>query len=159
MKTFAKNCSSLRLDNKICSLRLWLILVLLAVAFLVSCAPVRPPAPTLAPLSAAELLQLLSVQGQRFQTLQGTVSLRMIHGGERHSVKQVLLLQRPDMFRAEVLGPFGQPVMTVASADDRLSAFIPGEARFYSGPATSENLYRLVRLPLEVKQTAAVRFL
>lgn len=152
MKKFAKNYSSLRLDNKICNFRLWIILVLLAVAFLVSCAPARPPVPTLAHVSAAELLQLLRTQGQRFQTLQGTVSLRMSHDGERHSVKQVLLLQRPDMFRAEVLGPFGQPVMTVAAANDRLSAFVPGEARFYTGPATSENLYRLVRLPLEVKQ-------
>ncbi len=152
MSNFAKNYSSLHLDNIFGSFRLWLKLVLLAAVFLVSCAPVRPPAPTLAPVSAGELLQLLRTQGQRFQTLQGTVSVKMTRDGERHSVKQVLLLQRPDMFRAEVLGPFGQPVMTVASADDRLSAFIPGEARFYSGPATSENLYRLVRLPLEVKQ-------
>jgi outer membrane lipoprotein-sorting protein len=152
MNSFAKNYSSLRLDNQTGSFRLLLLLVLPAVALLASCAPVRMPAPTLAPVSAGELLQSLRAQGQRHQTLQGTVSLRMTHNGERHSVKQVLLLQRPDMFRAEVLGPFGQPVMTVAAAGNRLSAFIPGESRFYSGPATPENLYRLVRLPLEVKQ-------
>lgn len=152
MKSFAKNCCCLRRDNKIGRYRLLLITVWLVAALLASCAPVRPPEPTLVPVSADELLQNRKAQGQRFQSLQGTVALRMTHDGDRHSVKQVLLLQRPDMFRAEVLGPFGQPVMTVAAAGDRLSAFIPGESRFYSGEATPANLYRLVRLPLEVRQ-------
>ncbi len=152
MKNFVKNCCRLRPDNKIGRYRLLLTLVCLGAALLAGCAPVRPPEPKLAPVSAGELLQILRTQGQHFQTLQGTVSLRMTHAGKQHSVKQVLLLQRPDMFRAEVLGPFGQPVMTVAAAGDSLSAFVPGESRFYSGPATSENLYRLVRVPLEIKQ-------
>lgn len=157
MNRFVKNCSSLRLDNNTDICRLLSILILVA-ALLASCAPVRPPEPTLMPVTADELLQIRKAQGQRFQTLQGTVSLRMTHAGERHSVKQVLLLQRPDMFRAEVLGPFGQPVMTVAAAGDRLSAFVPGEARFYTGAATPENLYRLVRLPLEVQQLVQFAF-
>jgi hypothetical protein len=52
--------------------------------------------------------------------------------------------------RAEVLGIFGQPVMTVAAAGERLSAYVPGEKKFYTGPASSANLYRLVRVPLDL---------
>lgn len=152
MNNFAINCSSLRRDRKYGRYLLISIRLLLAVVLLSSCAPVMPPAPTLAPVAAEALLQSLSEQGRRFQTLQGTVLLRMTDGGKRTSVKQVLLLQRPDRFRAEVLGPFGQPVMTVVATAERLSAFVPGEGRFYSGPASADNLYRLVRLPLELSE-------
>ena len=151
MKRFAKNCSNLRpADHS--GRRLVSLLIAFAATLLWSCAPVRPPVPTLEPVSADVLLQDLRAQAKQFQTLQGTALLQMTNAGERHSAKQVLLLQRPDRFRAEILGPFGQPVMTVVASSKRLSAFVPSEARFYSGPATSQNLYRLVRLPLELEE-------
>jgi outer membrane lipoprotein-sorting protein len=152
MSNFAKNCGNWRRDSHSANCRLVSILVLLAAILLASCAPMRPPAPSLAPVSAAVLLGDLSAQAKRFQTLQGTALLRMTNAGERHSARQVLLFQRPNQFRAEVLSPFGQPVMTVVGTADRLSALVPGEGRFYSGPATADNLYRLVRMPLELKE-------
>lgn len=127
-----------------------LIPILLAVLLPTGC--VRPPRATLPAVSAKSLLQTLQDQSDRFRSLQGTAVLRVNRGGERHSAKQVLLVQRPDLFRAEVLSPFGQPVATVAACDGRLTAFVPGEGRYYVGTASAENLYRLAGLPLKVPE-------
>lgn len=131
-----------------------LVAGLLALGLLLAggCAPLRPPVEGLPAVDALTLMKNLEVQGRRFHSLQGTASLRLVSGEEEQNVKQVLLIQRPDLFRAEVLGLFGQPVVTVAAADDRLSALVPGESAFYTGPATPENLYRLVRFPLELRE-------
>lgn len=151
MKNYGTNySSSRRVDSS--KPALFALFALLTVLMMGGCAPVRPPASHLPSVSADRLLASLQARGQRFRSLQGVAALRVTHAGEEHAVKQVLLVQRPDFLRAEVLGLFGQPVLTVTAADDRLSAFVPGEAKFYTGPATSANLYRLVRLPLALEE-------
>lgn len=130
----------------------WFPVILILSAALLPTGCVRPPATTLPAVSAEALLRSLHEQGARFRSLQGTAVLRVSRAGERHSVKQVLLVQRPDLFRAEILSPFGQPVATVAASADRLTAFVPGEGKYYTGPASAENLYRLARLPFELRE-------
>lgn len=149
---YAKNCSGWRRVKGMRLNRLGGILLLLAFTLSGGCAPVRPSVTELPLPSVEDLLQGLAEQGRRFHSLQGMASLRVTTGGEEQTVKQALLVQRPDLFRAEVLGLFGQPVLTVAAADNRLSASVPGEGAFYTGPASPENLYRLVRFPLELKE-------
>lgn len=150
MTNCVKNSSALhRVKERIKILRLVLFGVMVTL-FMGGCAAVRPPTPSLAPVSSDELLQAVKVQGERFHSLQGTAVLTVARAGREQNIKQVLLVQRPNQLRAEVLGLFGQPVMTVAAAGDRLSAYIPGEKKFYTGPASSTNLYRLVRVPMEL---------
>ncbi|ABA89112.1 hypothetical protein Pcar_1871 [Syntrophotalea carbinolica DSM 2380] len=151
MKNYGTNySSSRRIDGA--KPALFALFVLLTVLVVGGCAPVRPPTSLLPPVSADTLLASLQAGGQRFRSLQGMTALRVTHAGEEHAVKQVLLVRRPDFLRAEVLGLFGQPVLTVTAADDRLSALVPGESKFYTGPASSANLYRLVRLPLALEE-------
>lgn len=152
MTNCATNCSGLRRVKNILPASLPVLVVMAMILMTAGCAGVRPVTPGLPAVSSDTLLQALNAQGQQFRSLQGTAVMRVSRGGQKQSVKQVLLVQRPQLLRAEVLGLFGQPVMTVAAAGERLSAFIPGEAKFYTGPATSANLYRLVNLPLELPE-------
>jgi hypothetical protein len=99
-------------------------------------------------VTAERLQQALADQASRWRSLQGVARLRVVDPDERRSTRQVLLVERPDRFRAEVLGLFGQPLLVVTGGAGMLSALAPGEGRYYSGTATPERLWRLVRLPL-----------
>lgn len=145
MNKFARNCKNWRRAERS---RPDLMALALLLLLLGACVPARPPGRPLPTVTADRLQQALADQASRWRSLQGMARLRVSGPDERRSTRQVLLLERPDRFRAEVLGPFGQPLLVVTGDAGRLSALAPGEGRYYSGPATPERLWRLVRLPL-----------
>ena len=127
-----------------CYLVGWLLVFVLG-----GCAvPAKPPVEPLPAVSAQELLHGLELRAGRFEALQGLGRIRVTVAGRTQSARQVLLVTRPDRLRAEVLGPLGQTVLTVAAGEGILTAFLPGEKRFLTGAATPDNLQRLIRVPL-----------
>jgi outer membrane lipoprotein-sorting protein len=120
--------------------------------FLVACVPRPTLAPPLAPLpavTAADLVVRLDEAGAGIRSLRGLARARVTVGDRTVATSQVLLAEDPDRLRAETLSPFGTALLTLVSDGRELAVSLPGEGRFLRGPATSQNLQRFTRLPLE----------
>lgn len=116
------------------------------------CAPpprmtVPPPEPGL----QQSLLRQLEENLGTFDALRGFARVRVAASGRSLSWNQVLFVQAPDRLRAEVLSPFGQPILLVATDGESVTAIAPGEGRFYRGAASHGNLQRFTRIPLELE--------
>lgn len=128
----------------------WLILFLLVV--LTGC--IRPSEPVWTEVPTAEqLLIKLASESNRYVSLDGTASVSLTTGEKYFSSEQFLLLQKPNRLRADVLTGFGQLILQMTSDGEILSVFlnttVPG--RFLRGPASYENIFRFVRIPLAVE--------
>ncbi|MCB2226559.1 MAG: DUF4292 domain-containing protein [Desulfarculaceae bacterium] len=75
--------------------------------------------------------------------------------GEVHG-DHVIIGQAPDRLRAEVLGPFGQPLLRVVVDGRKLSVLSFRENRAYVGTASRENLSRFLGLSLSPGEIFAV---
>jgi len=126
-----------------CLIRLWLPLLLLVPA---GCS-LAPPKPR--PIVAEALLwQSLAVQQQAFSALRGMAKIRIDNETNSQRSTQVVLAQKPDRFRAEVLSMFGQPLLSVVCNGELLAVSIPSRRQFYQGVPSAENLQRFTRVPL-----------
>ena len=96
------------------------------------------------------LLDRVADLGGAFGSLQGVARVKVELGGKSVSSTQVLLAEKPDRLRAEVLSPFGQPVMLAASDGADISLLVPGKGKFYRGAASAKNLQRVFRVPLRL---------
>ncbi len=102
------------------------------------------------PVTSDLLLERLQTLAAAFESLRGIAKVRIEAGGESLSGNQVLLIQKPDLLRAETLSPFGNPLLLVAVDGKTLNVMIPGEGRFLTGEASYRNIQRFTRLPLEL---------
>ncbi|OEU56750.1 MAG: hypothetical protein BA871_11130 [Desulfuromonadales bacterium C00003096] len=118
--------------------------------FLASCVPApMPPQPR---LNEQILLQRLQTNASAFNSLRGMTRIRTEDPSGSASARQVLLLAKPGSLRAEVLGPFGQPLLLLAARDGVLKVSLPREQRFLQGAATPERIARFTRVALTAEQ-------
>ena len=110
---------------------------------LVRCVP-APITPRLV-LDEAMLLQRLRANANAFNSLRGMTRVRTEGPDGSASARQVLLLAKPSRLRAEVLGPFGQPLLLLTARDGKLSVMLPREQRFLQGVATPQRIARFTR--------------
>jgi len=89
-------------------------------------------------------------QGAHPQTLQGVAKVRVTTPERSFSGTQVILAAGPDQLRAEILSPFGTPLLVMTGSGSELAVLVPGENLFYFGRATAENLQRFTRLSLRL---------
>ena len=127
-------------------MRWFSFLLLLALA---GCISPQKPVWTEVP-TAEELIDKVSMASGRFSSLDGAAKVALTAGDKFYSSQQFLLLQKPDHLRADVLTGFGQLILQITSDGELLSVFlntsVPG--RFFRGPASDENIFRFVRVPL-----------
>lgn len=124
---------------------------LLLVCLLLGACVHRPPAlvtPS-APVSS-ELLGRLQRNSAAFGTLDGVARVRLDRAGQSVSATQLLLVEKPDRLRLDLLSPFGQPLLQLATDGRQLAALFPADATCYRGEATDRNLQRFTRLPLQL---------
>jgi len=133
----------------------WLSFLLLL--GLTGCLHQQKPVWTKVP-TADQLIDKISTVSGRFLSLDGSAKVALTAKGKYFSSQQFLLLQKPDHLRADVLTGFGQLVLQITSDGDLLSVFlntsVPG--RFLRGPASNENIYRFVRIPLATSDLLAL---
>lgn len=79
--------------------------------------------------------------------MQGSLSARTADGGSL-SGDHVIYGAYPNRLRADVLGPFGQPVLRMIADGDKLSVLSFDENRIYLGRATRENVARFLGVSL-----------
>lgn len=91
--------------------------------------------------------------------LSATARIRTRHRGQSVSLRVALLVKKPASLRLESLPLMGPPDFFLSIAAGELRVFFPGEGggRFYSGPATAQNLSRF--FPLALPPAAVVSML
>lgn len=127
-----------------------MMLVAGLVLLLARCVP-APITPRLV-LDESMLLQRLQANANAFNSLRGMARIRTEGPDGSASARQVLLLAKPSRLRAEVLGPFGQPLLLLAARDGQLSVFLPREQRFLQGAATPQRIARFTRAAVTTEQ-------
>jgi len=124
-------------------------LTLLALGSLViaGCA-LRPSAePSPRTTTATELLETLETRRAAVSSLRARARVRT--GVAGRWTREAVLVQRPGDVRVDVFSPFGL-ALALGVRDSVLWAYPPGEGVCYQGPATPENVTRLLGAPLAV---------
>jgi outer membrane biogenesis lipoprotein LolB len=111
-----------------------------------ACLP-RPRRPDLSADPAALLAQVRAGQ-DAVQRVQGEARARVKSPQGGGSARQFLAAEKPDRLRLEVLDFFGNPALLLVTGGGRFSLYDARQKVLYRGPATPENLARLVPLPL-----------
>jgi hypothetical protein len=130
-------------------------LALIAAAFALAGCPTRAPPPDLS-LDPAELLAQVRTAQERVTSVRGEVRLRIETEEFSGTVHALVAAQKPDRLLVHVLDFFGNTASALASADGALSLYDARERVLYRGPATPENLARLVSLPLAPAELAEI---
>jgi outer membrane biogenesis lipoprotein LolB len=137
------------------------IAVLATVVMLAGCTP-RSPAPS-APAGAAtglptaqQIFAALAHRREAIRSLRALARLSYASPEESRKAKQLVVAERPDRLRFEILSPFGT-VFVLTAADGSLAAWVRSESTVYRGTASPENLQRYVQVDLPV--TTAVDIL
>ena len=106
----------------------------------------------------AVLLKTLRVRSGELYSLVGggTLSLKTPHGGGNAAVN--IAIQRPASLRAEVLGFFGSPVVTLATDGQKLEIFRTDSGEFSEGAATAQSLSRVVQVEMEPQDLVSLLF-
>jgi len=125
--------------------------LLLLLLVLTACAKPKPEWTALPDVET--LLQRVAETTGQFNSLDGEATVSIEINGKFFSVQQLLLVEKPDRLRADILTGFGQLVLQLTSDGDDLSVFsnMSSPGRFYQGVASAENLSRFTRIPLATK--------
>lgn len=129
------------------------IAVLAAVVLVAGCAsrsalrPVPAPAGTLP--GADAIFAALAQRREAVRAVRAIARLSYSAPDESHKAKQLLVAERPDRLRFEILSPFGA-VFVLTTADGTLTAWARDEAIVYRGVASRQNLERYANVDLPV---------
>lgn len=118
--------------------------------FLCSCAPRPVPLPALSDVTVDQLLERVHETASLAQSLRGLARVELESPEKNFGASQVLIAEKPDRLRAETLSMFGQPVLLMTANGKQLRVLVPGQNRFYQGPASGSNLQRFARIPLRL---------
>ncbi len=129
---------------------------LLTLLLAYGCAPAPRVPLEVAPGLEDVLVRQMQENARAFHSVQGFARVWVRAEGRSAGGRQVLIVQEPNLFRTDVLNPFGSPVMQIAADGFDLTAIVPGDGVFYTGEATFANLYRFTRLPLALEETVAL---
>jgi hypothetical protein len=128
-------------------------LLLLAAAAL-ACAPRHPP-PDLSLDPAALLAQVRAAQA-RISRVRGEARVRIRSPDGSGTVQALVAAERPDRVYVQTLDFFGNTLAVLATSGGALSLYDARARVLYRGPATPENLARLVPIPLSPEDLAAI---
>ncbi len=127
------------------------VLVVASCLALLACRPqpLRPPDTRPLP-SATEALAQLRAQGAGRRNMRALARVTYFGPKNRARVKAVLLAERPRSFRVETISPFEQPIDVMASDGSKL--WLLSKNRLREGPATPENISRLLPLAMNPEE-------
>jgi len=100
--------------------------------------------------SAAQVFDALEQRRSTVHAMRAMARLRYVSPEESRSAKQLVIAERPDRLRFEILSPFGA-VFVLTAADGALAAWARSESTVYRGTASAENLQRYAQVDLPVE--------
>jgi len=119
-----------------------------------ACHPRAPP-PDLS-LEPGPLLAQVAAAQRAVRTVQGEARVRYRSPRGSATVRQFAAAERPDRVHLEELDFFGNPAAVLVTAGGRFSFYDARQKVLYRGPATPENLSRLVPVPLAAEDLVAI---
>jgi hypothetical protein len=138
--------------------RPFLLISIFLIPLLISCAQLAPKLvgePVSRDFTDA-LMRDWYQSSEQNESMSGLAKFEMVTPERSMSGNQVLLIEKPDRLRAEVLSLFGSPLLLLAADGEELDVLLPFENEFYTGSASPENLGRFVRLPLQLKDLVKI---
>lgn len=123
-----------------------------AVALLSACHPAGPlERRDLTPLpEPARALELAREAGRARRNLRALGRVTYFGAEGRVRLRAVLVAERPDRFRFETLSPLEQPIDVMTCNGSRL--YLLSKEKLAIGPATPENIARLLPLPMHPEE-------
>jgi outer membrane lipoprotein-sorting protein len=97
----------------------------------------------------AEVMRAVETRRDSIQSLRAVARMQYTSPDESRKAKQIIIAERPDRLRLEVLSPFGT-VFVLAASDGALAAYSRDEDAVYRGAASSANLARYAGVDLPV---------
>ena len=120
-------------------------------ALAVACRPQPVKSADLGPLpSPADALAELRQKSGARKNLRALARVTYFGPKGRARVKAALLAERPGSFRVETISPFEVPIDIMASDGSRL--WLLSEKKLREGPATPENISRLLPLAMQAEE-------
>jgi outer membrane lipoprotein-sorting protein len=125
------------------------ILLLLS---LVSCSrpPVKNPADAKPLPAPSEALSMLDAANANRKSMRASGRVTYFGESGRVRLKVVQVVERPARFRFETISPLEQPIDVMTSDGSRL--WLLSKGKLHEGPATPENIARLLPLPLRADE-------
>jgi outer membrane lipoprotein-sorting protein len=105
---------------------------------------------------AALLLRKLDERSARVLSVKAEARVKIRAPERSGTVGELIAAARPAALHLETLDFFGKPVALLASDGERFAMFAQDKASFYTGPATAQNISRLLPLVLEPSEVAAI---
>ncbi|MBM4319739.1 MAG: DUF4292 domain-containing protein [Deltaproteobacteria bacterium] len=127
-----------------------LLLLELLLAGLAGCAGCRQriPLPAKAITDPLRLRDALVARYAEVRNARGEAKVELFSAEGYTPFSQVLVVERPARLHIEALSPFDAPLGIFTCDGERFQLYDLKEQRFYHGPATPENMARLLPLPL-----------
>lgn len=129
-------------------------IALLAAAALVACTPRRPP-PDLSLDPAALLAQVRAAQ-DRVRSVRGDARIRIRAPDGSGTLSALVAAERPDRVYVQTVDFFGNTLAVLATSGGALSLYDARAGVLYRGPATPQNVARLIPVPLSPEDLAAI---
>jgi outer membrane lipoprotein-sorting protein len=135
------------------------VLAVLA-GFLAGCSTALPPLPTEVSTrqwKTDELVQALKERAERFQSVRALAQVEYAGPEGKKGFQEAILIQRPDEMRLETLSLLGA-IMIVTVNKNEITGYLPRDDAFLRGQPSSENLRRLMKIPvpLDVNEVTAL---
>jgi len=111
----------------------------------------QPVGSDLATMTTEEVSQAIIERAEHFQSLSGLGKVQIENWEERYRFTQAFVVEKPERFRLEILGPFDQPAIFFTSDAQMLSLYAKKQNIEYRGVASRENLFKLGGVNLSVE--------
>lgn len=102
-------------------------------------------------MTADILRARLAARDRDLRSVRALATVRYSSARERAKLREVVVVEKPDRLRLEMLSPFGL-ALQIASDGTELRAWHSGEKTFYRGRVNAENLLRFTRFALDLKE-------
>ena len=83
--------------------------------------------------------------------LKGLAKVKVKSAGEKFSVKELIVAQKPNLLRLETLNPLGHPQFFAVTNGEELFLFAPSENRFYYGNTSPSNMSSFLPISLSLE--------
>lgn len=104
-----------------------------------------------ATMATDQVSQAIVERTAHFQSLSGLGKVQIENWEERYKFTQAFVVEKPERFRLEILGPFDQPAIFFTSDAQMLSLYAKKQNLEYRGVASRENLFKLGGVNLSVE--------
>ena len=88
--------------------------------------------------------------------MRALADVSVTRGGERQRGQGAVLIRAPQSVRLEALSPFGPPLMVLTVRDGQITTYNALKNEAMVGPADSETISKVLRLPLEPDDLVSV---